>query len=149
MKKIIDLNKIEKLLKGSTSAYAISEKTGLTRAMVNRYRTGDTSFENMTVKTALRLQKFYDDFYSKQKISYDSSELIVELEKDIEEFGPNFECWVWFKTIDGAKVYTDYDFKGEPLDDKEIQIAKENGEEFEILKSGHLLKKLEQQNEIL
>lgn len=149
MKKIIDLNKIEKLLKSSISAYAISEETKLTRAMANRYRTGDTSFENMTVKTALRLQNFYDDFYAKQKISYDSGKLIAELEKDIEEFGPNFECWVWFKNIDGVKVYTDYDFKGAPLDDEEIQIAKENGEEFEILKAVHLLKKLEQQNEIL
>ncbi|KRL39901.1 hypothetical protein [Liquorilactobacillus nagelii] len=61
MEKKIDLSKIEKLLSSDISAYAIAEETGLTRAMINRYRTGDTKLENMTIKTALKLQKFYDD----------------------------------------------------------------------------------------
>ena len=61
MKEKIDLAKIEKLLDSSISAYAISEETKLTRAVINRYRTGDTALENMTIKTALKLQKFYDE----------------------------------------------------------------------------------------
>ena len=61
MEKKIDLSKIEKLLSSDISAYAIAKETGLTRAVVNRYRTGDTALENMTIKTALKLQKFYDD----------------------------------------------------------------------------------------
>ncbi|MFT8556537.1 hypothetical protein [Liquorilactobacillus hordei] len=87
---------------------------------------------------------------SGQNISYDSDELIEELKIDIGGFG-DFECWTWFKKIDGVKIYTNYDFKEHesPLSTYEINQAKENGEQFEILKSKHLLELLEKQNEIL
>ena len=150
MKKIVDLGKIEELLNSDISAYAISKDTNLTRAVINRYRTGETKLENMTIKVALKLQEFYDENYIKPIISYDSTELIEELKIDIEGFG-DFECWAWFKKIEGAKIYTNYDFKEveSPLTKYEINQAKENGEQFEILKAKHLLELLEKQNEIL
>ncbi|MFT8630683.1 hypothetical protein [Liquorilactobacillus hordei] len=150
MKKIVDLSKIEELLNSNVSAYAISKDTNLTRAVINRYRTGKTKLENMTIKVALKLQEFYDEHYIKPTISYDSDEMIAELKEDIASFG-DFECWAWIKKIDGVKIYTNYDFKESvsPLSTYEINQAKENGEQFEILKAKHLLELLEKQNEIL
>ena len=150
MKKIVDLSKIEELLNSNVSAYAISKDTNLTRAVINRYRTGETKLENMTIRVALKLQEFYDENYIKQTISYDSGEMITELKEDIASFG-DFECWTWFKKIDGVKIYTNYDFKEHesPLSTYEINQAKENGEQFEILKAKHLLELLEKQNEIM
>lgn len=87
---------------------------------------------------------------SGQNISYDSDEMIAELKEDIASFG-DFECWAWIKKINGVKIYTNYDFKESvsPLSTYEINQAKENGEQFEILKAKHLLELLEKQNEIL
>lgn len=132
------------------SAYAISKDTNLTRAVINRYRTGETKLENMTIRVALKLQEFYDKNYIKQTISYDSGEMITELKEDIASFG-DFECWAWIKKIDGVKIYTNYDFKEHesPLSTYEINQTKENGEQFEILKAKHLLKLVEKQNKIL
>ncbi|MDN2452510.1 hypothetical protein [Lactobacillus sp. UCMA15818] len=157
MENIIDLSKIKKLLDSDISAYAISEETGLTRAMINRYRKNESKLENMTIKVALKLQKCYDEKFnmgligdSGQNISYDSEELIAELKEDITDFG-DFECWAWIKKIDGVKIYTNYDFKdgATQLTKDEVKTAHENGEQFEILKAKHLLELLEKQNEIL
>lgn len=149
MKKIVDLGKIEELLNSNVSAYAISKDTNLTRAVINRYRTGETKIENMTIRVALKLQEFYDKNYIKQTISYDSGEMITELKEDIASFG-DFECWAWIKKIDGVKIYTNYDFKdgATQLTKDEVKTAHENGEQFEILKAKHLLELLEKQNEI-
>ncbi|WP_056990829.1 hypothetical protein [Liquorilactobacillus mali] len=149
MKKIVDLGKIEDLLNSDVSAYSISKNTNLTRAVINRYRTGETKLENMTIRVALKLQEFYDENYIKQTISYDSGEMITELKEDIASFG-DFECWAWIKKIDGVKIYTNYDFKDNAtqLTKDEVNTAHENGEQFEVLKAKHLLKLLEKQNEI-
>ena len=85
-----------------------------------------------------------------ENISYDSDDMIAELKKDIAEF-KDFNCWIWVKDFDGAKIVTNYDFKTEEfkLTPKEIRKAKENGEEFEIMRATMLLPILEKQNEIL
>lgn len=146
MKKI-DLRKIEALLNSAISAYAISEKTGLTRAVINRYRNGEASLENMTIKTAYILQTFYNENFVNDK-DFTLRDLIEELKLDIAEFG-NFECWAWFKRIEGVKYYTNYDFKDADakLSQEEIDRAKKQGEQFEILKAKHLLGLLEIENE--
>lgn len=81
-----------------------------------------------------------------RKISYESDELIAELEKDIEEFGKNIEMYAIFKWINGAKIYTDYDFIEEdlPLSKDELDM-----DEFvEIMSAEKLMNHFKEQNDI-
>ncbi|KRL08037.1 hypothetical protein [Liquorilactobacillus hordei] len=150
MKKIIDLTKIESLLNSAISATEIEKETNIEQDIILNYRNNTSELENMTIANAFKLQNFYDKHNVEPTISCDSTELIEELKIDIEGFG-DFECWAWFKKIEGAKIYTNYDFKEaeSPLTKYEINQAKENGEQFEILKAKHLLELLERQNKIL
>lgn len=77
-------------------------------------------------------------------ISYESSELIADLKQDILEFGNDHIVAVWYKEIDGVKVYTNYDFINEdsPIDQSELQ----EGEKIKPMTMGALLVALEQQN---
>ncbi len=56
------------------------------------------------------------------KISYESDELIAELEKDIEEFGRDEELWGFYKVIGEQKVYVNYDFIVEENEIKNDEI---------------------------
>ena len=82
-----------------------------------------------------------------KKISFESSEFISELKNDIAEFGENIILYVWYKIIDGVKIYVNYDFiiDDMPLTKKEIN----SGEIIIKMKAGELLKKLEIQNKII
>lgn len=77
-------------------------------------------------------------------IIYESSELIADLKQDILEFGNDYIVAVWYKEIDGATVYTNYDFINEdsPIDQSELQ----DGEKIKPMTMGALLVALEQQN---
>lgn len=41
-------------------------------------------------------------------VSYDSSELIEEIKEDIDLYGKDYKCYVYYKKVDGYKVCTDY-----------------------------------------
>lgn len=46
--------------------------------------------------------------------SYDSSELIEELESDLQEFGDE-KVWAYFRTIKGVRIYHDYQFLADEI----------------------------------
>ena len=77
------------------------------------------------------------------KISYECSELIEELEKDIEEFG-NINMYAFFEKIKGHMFLTNYDFINEeiPLNVKELK----NGTIIKIMKAKEILDILEKQD---
>lgn len=79
-------------------------------------------------------------------ISFESSELIAELKKDVAEFGEDLILYVWYRVINGIKIYTNYDFVVDdmPLKEKEVNT----GEIIIKMKAGELLRKLENQNKI-
>lgn len=75
-----------------------------------------------------------------QKVSYDSEELIEELERDIKEFG-DFKSIAFIKFINGAKIYYDYQ-----VDEKS---ARELGGKFDTVNAERLLDYLKLQDSIL
>ncbi|AMB95909.1 hypothetical protein [Aerococcus urinae] len=58
---IIDINKIEKLLKSDITSYQICKATGIATQSLDNYRKYDSKLENMRLGIALKL---YD--YAKQ-----------------------------------------------------------------------------------
>lgn len=80
------------------------------------------------------------------KISYECSELIEELERDIAEFG-DIDMYAFFEKIKGYTFLTNYDFINEekPLEVKELKddtIVKK-------MKAKEILDILEKQNSII
>lgn len=74
------------------------------------------------------------------KISYECSELIEELELDIEKFG-NIDMYAFFDRIGGNIYLTDYDFiDNEPKNVKTSTV--------QIMKASEILKILKKQNEL-
>lgn len=81
-----------------------------------------------------------------KSISFECSELIEELKKDIQEFGGSKIVVVWCKEYEGVILYTNYDFidEDQPIKPSEIK-------ESEFLKQmtmSALLLVLEKQNSI-
>lgn len=77
------------------------------------------------------------------KFSFDSEDLIEELKEDIEEFGPDEECYLFYKLDnDFGLLFTNYDFE---------VLPEELDKDEEILKTtlNYALKLFEIQNEIL
>ena len=54
---IIDVEKVEDLLKSELSTYKISKETGITAPTLNRYRSGEAEIKNMRIETAEKLYK--------------------------------------------------------------------------------------------
>ncbi|MBU0278139.1 MULTISPECIES: hypothetical protein [unclassified Gemella] len=52
---------IEKLLNGEITAYKIAKDLEINPNIIQRYITGDRKIENMTLKTAEKLYKYYID----------------------------------------------------------------------------------------
>lgn len=80
------------------------------------------------------------------KISYECSELIEELERDIAEFG-DIDMYAFFEKIKGYTFLTNYDFINEekPLEVKELKddtIVKK-------MKAKEILDVLKKQNSII
>ncbi len=48
-------NDLKTLFDSNLTTYEISKKTGTTVSMVDRYRNGESSIENMTLKTSKKL----------------------------------------------------------------------------------------------
>lgn len=82
-----------------------------------------------------------------ESISYECSDLIEELNQDIEEFGGDRIVAVWCKEFEGVIIYTNYDFiiDEEPITEEEL----EEGEFLKSMTMTALLLLLEKQNEIL
>ena len=81
-------------------------------------------------------------------MSFDSEEIIEELEQDIEEFGEDNPCILVYKIIDEHIIFTNYDFITEenPFDpEKEL----EDGEKFIETSFKYALEVFEAQNKIL
>lgn len=81
------------------------------------------------------------------KISYESGDLIEEVKQDIQEFGEDEKIYTMYEMIENHEFITNYDFivEEKPLTKEEIQSYSR----IEILTLKQLLKKLEEQDQIL
>ena len=80
------------------------------------------------------------------KLSYECSDLIAELESDIQEFG-NIDMYAFFKKINDLLFLTNYDFIS-----KEMPLQIEEFDEntiVKIMKAEEILNILKEQNSIL
>jgi len=77
--------------------------------------------------------------------SFDSEELIEEIKQDIEEFGEDEQCYLFYQIIDNNIIFDNYDFIVD-----EMPLTKEELKENYIITSlKNALEFLERQNEIL
>lgn len=84
------------------------------------------------------------------KISYECSDLIEELKKDVKEFGEDKELYAFYQEVQGHTFLTNYDFIVDEKDctqfsEKELKNVKY----VQIMKAKDILKVLEKQNSII
>lgn len=129
--------------KTGLSQQELADKTGLSKSTIESLEQGKRTG---SITTWEKLMNFFDSGLG-AKISRDSEELIEELKEDIEEFGEDDTCYVFYKETDNSLIFTNYDFAEE-----EDPIKKEELEDDEyLLKTtlGDALKLFEKQNDIL
>lgn len=71
---IADLQLIKVLLESNLSAYEIERKTGVTRTIISKYRSGKSSLDNIRMKSAIALTTF-----SEKQINIKASELLDKM----------------------------------------------------------------------
>lgn len=81
------------------------------------------------------------------KISFECTELINELKKDITEFGGEIIVAVWCRKNSGVEIYVNYDFIDEEAPIKNNEL--ESGEYIKQMTMTALLTLLKKQNDIL
>ena len=75
---IINTTQVEMVLNNKAiPAYSLEAETGVSRDRISKLRRGDIKFENMSLKTIMKIQKWIDD--GNYRFSYDYTELINEL----------------------------------------------------------------------
>ncbi len=80
------------------------------------------------------------------KISYECSDLIEELQDDMEEFG-DIDMYAFFEKVEGFTFLTNYDFieDEKTLESKEL----EDGTIVQVMKASKILEILKNQDEVL
>lgn len=71
------------LMNKAISGYALWQATGVPQSGISRLRSGKKRFEDLTVETLEKIQRWINDGH--YTFSYDYSELLDELTADIEE----------------------------------------------------------------
>lgn len=71
------------LMNKAISGYALWKATGVSQTAISRLRSGQKKFEDLSLDTICKIQKWIDD--GNYTFSYDYSELLNELTADIEE----------------------------------------------------------------
>lgn len=81
---IINTKKVEMVLMNKAiPANLLEREIGISRSTITRIRNGERKIDNLTLDTIAKIQKWIDE--GNYRFSYDYSELIEELEADIEE----------------------------------------------------------------
>lgn len=80
----INTSQVEAVLMNKTvSAYRLSKEIGIQESSISLLRNGKKDFNKLSLEVAMRVQTWIDA--GNYRFSYDYSELIEELEADIEE----------------------------------------------------------------
>lgn len=110
----------EVLFNKAISANSLETKTGVSRSAISRLRNGERQFENLTLDTLMKIQKWIDD--GNYKFSYDYSELLEELISDNEEGITDDKIYVVRKEFDerlGACPIVDYYYELDEVPENE------------------------------
>ena len=81
---IMDTNKIEELLASKVSAYEIEKRSGVTRNTISKLRTKKQEVMKMSLESANKLQKFWEE-YTMVKQYFDGSYDLFVLEGNTQD----------------------------------------------------------------
>ena len=116
---IINTTQVEMVLNNKAiPAYSLEAETGVSRDRISKLRRGDIKFENMSLKTIMKIQKWIDD--GNYRFSYDYTELIKELKEDIAKGLTNDYIYINEPNLDG-KTQGMY-YKGESVKYDRVRI---------------------------
>lgn len=139
----------EWLIKNRTK-YALTQ-----RQLANKIGVSPYTIENIEQGKRLgsaesweKLENFFKNSENDECTSYDSSNLIEELQMDILEFGEDHNCILIYKIIDDHILFTNYDFIVEESKfNPEIEL--ESDEKYIITTFKYALEVFESQNKLL
>ncbi|MFT8477136.1 MAG: hypothetical protein ABF682_07005 [Liquorilactobacillus sp.] len=85
---------------------------------------------------------------SGKKFAYDSTDLVNNLQKEIDVYG-EFDCWTTFFLRDGVRIYTSYLKKEMDHSEKyKVKNMRKSNEYLEVIQAKNLLNKLKKQNKL-
>lgn len=124
----------------------LSDESGVNKLTIENIEQGRRKGSEETWKAI-------EEFFKKKdegifKLSYDCEDLIEEIKHDIEEFGEDHACILVYKIVNGAFIFTNYDFitNEEPFDpEKELC----DNEYYMITTFKYALDVFEKQNKII
>ncbi|HFI0084985.1 TPA: hypothetical protein ACGORA_000375 [Streptococcus suis] len=139
---IINTSQVEMVLNNKAiPAYSLEAETGVSRDRISKLRRGDIKFENMSLKTIMKIQKWIDD--GNYKFSYDYTELIEEIKTDMLEGLLDEYIYIVrgnFIEAIGTSPVIDYYYSPEEIED---------GDVAEKVRTTALLVELELYNKII
>ena len=109
------------LMNKAISAYRLSKEIGIQESSISLLRNGKKDFNKLSLEVAMRVQKWIDE--GNYRFSYDYSELIEELEADIEEELTDEYIYIvrgdYIETLDKCPII-DYYYTAEEIMDGDI-----------------------------
>lgn len=119
---LINTSQIEMVLMNKAiPANLLENATGINRSTITRVRNGERKIENLTLETIAKIQAWIDA--GNYRFSYDYSELIEELEADIEEGSTGEYIYIVrgeYNEIMGKSMIIDYYYTPEEIEEGDI-----------------------------
>ncbi|HFU3963993.1 TPA: hypothetical protein ACGO2U_001992 [Streptococcus suis] len=139
---IINTSQVKMVLNNKAiPAYSLEAETGVSRDRISKLRRGNIKFENMSLKTIMKIQKWIDD--GNYRFSYDYTELIEEIKTDMLEGLLDEYIYIVrgdFIEAIGTSPVIDYYYSPEEIED---------GDVAEKVRTTALLVELELYNKII
>ena len=105
----------------AVSAYRLSKEIGIQESSISLLRNGKKDFNKLSLEVAMRVQTWIDA--GNYRFSYDYSELIEELEADIEEGLTSDYIYIVrgeYNEIMGKSMIVDYYYTPEEIEEGDI-----------------------------
>ena len=109
------------LMNKAVSAYRLSKEIGIQESSISLLRNGKKDFNKLSLEVAMRVQTWIDA--GNYRFSYDYSELIEELEADIEEGLTSDYIYIVrgeYNEIMGKSMIVDYYYTPEEIEEGDI-----------------------------
>ena len=118
----INTSQVEAVLMNKTvSAYRLAKEIGIQESSISLLRNGKKDFNKLSLEVAMRVQTWIDA--GNYRFSYDYSELIEELEADIEEGLTSDYIYIVrgeYNEIMGKSMIVDYYYTPEEIEEGDI-----------------------------
>ena len=119
---IINTSQVEAVLMNkAVSAYRLAKEIGIQESSISLLRNGKKDFNKLSLEVAMRVQTWIDA--GNYRFSYDYSELIEELEADIEEGLTSEYIYIVrgeYNEIMGKCMIIDYYYTPEDIEEGDI-----------------------------